>query len=196
MFCATKKTVVFDADGVVLDYISGFFRYCLSAGYEPACTPSEVTKYDMTDVFPGLDSEKVVELFKAFSYSDQFASIPFFDGALDVIRYAQHELRLNVVCVTSAGDDPSVVAKRNANLETCGFNHIEVLPFRGSKRSIFRKLPLGTPVYDDLYDHVFEANNCGLNGVLMLRPYNINIEYDQSACTWASVKLQLSKYAD
>lgn len=182
-----KIVLGLDADGVLLNYLSGFFGYVRSRGFHVACEPEEVTDWSCSNAFPGWSSEEIYRQIEDFSVQPEFARIPAIDGAVEAIRSIKADLgNVDVVAITSAGKSDETIRLRRKNLEMFPFDDIHVLPLGASKQEHLALLPAGSVFVDDLYKHVQSAENVGVTGVLFRQSYNVADSHPHVIADWRS----------
>lgn len=178
-----------DADGVLLNYLSGFFGYLVSKGVHVACRPEEVIDWSCSNAFPGWSTEEIYAKIEEFSVQPEFARIPAISGAVEAINAIKKELGdVSVVAITSAGVSDATIQLRRQNLEQFPFDDIHVLPLGASKEEHLSRLPKGSVFVDDLYKHVQSAERVGLRGVLFRQSYNLNDSHAHVIDGWSSGK--------
>jgi len=162
-----------DADGVLLNYLSGLFAYARSQGHRVACEPHEVTDWSCRNAFPDHDDDGIYRLIEEFSVTDGFSRIPPIEGAVEAVHAIKSTLPdVSVVAITSAGSSPLTIEMRRQNLELFPFDDVHVLPLGASKAEHLSRLPKGSVFVDDLHKHVQAAESVGLHGVLFRQSYN------------------------
>lgn len=175
-----------DADGVLLNYLEGFIRFCRLSGYVVHCEAHEVSDWSMKTAFGHDKSDEWVrERIEEFSTSIEFSKIPFLPGAVDAIHHLK-SLRddVDVVIVTSAGTSAETANLRRINLEAFPVDDIHVLPLGANKTEHLSKFPSGSLFVDDLYKHVQAAESVGVKGVLFRQPYNVADNHDPVIKCW------------
>lgn len=103
-----KKTIVFDVDGVLLNFHEGFIKH-------NANKKLINNEYDF-----GLGKEKSYELIKEFWGSDDFQKVPIINGAKEAVN--ELSKYFNIILVTAINEE--FKDKRIKNLE--GFNYKEL----------------------------------------------------------------------
>lgn len=182
-----KVVLGLDADGVLLNYLSGFFAFVRSKGLHVACEPEEVTDWSCSNAFPGWSSEEIYRQIEEFSVQPEFARIPPIEGAIDAIRSIKDDLgNVEVVAITSAGKSDETIRLRRKNLEAFPFDDIHVLPLGASKQEHLAKLPRGSVFVDDLYKHVQAAESVGVTGILFRQSYNVANSHPHVIADWRS----------
>jgi len=174
-----------DADGVLLNYLSGLFSYVRSRGLPVACEPHEVDDWSCARAFPGWSEEEIFRQIEDFSVHPSFAEIPPIEGAVEAIS-AIHESfgDIRVVAITSAGKSDETIRLRRKNLELFPFDDIHVLPLGASKKEHLSQLPSGSIFVDDLYKHVMAAEEVGVHGILFRQLYNAKDEHHTVITEW------------
>lgn len=178
-----------DADGVLLNYLSGLFGYVRSLGLHVACEPHEVTDWSCANAFPGWSDQEIFAKIEEFSVQPGFAEIPPVAGAVEAIHAIKEKIDgIEIIAITSAGKSEETVRLRRRNLELFPFDDVHVLPLGASKEEHLSRLPSGSVFVDDLYRHVLAAERVGLKGVLFRQPYNAADGHHSVIDDWTSGK--------
>src|SRR5690606_5052425 len=107
-----------DVDGVLLDYISGFFSYLPSVGIYPACKPDEVDNFDFRCAFPGKERPEIKKLITDFSVTEGVGRLPAYNGAVEAVNRIKSHFgdQLRIIAITSAGTSDETLRLRKQNL--------------------------------------------------------------------------------
>jgi len=182
-----KVVLGLDADGVLLNYLSGFFAYVRSKGLHVACEPEEVTDWSCSNAFPDWSAEEIYRQIEDFSVQPEFAHIPPIPGAVEAIRGIKEDLgNVEVIAITSAGKSDETIRLRRKNLELFPFDDIHVLPLGASKQEHLALLPAGSVFVDDLFKHVQSAEKVGVTGILFRQSYNVADSHPHVIADWRS----------
>ena len=128
-----KKILLTDVDGVLFDWVGAFGVFAQSKGYKLKMkTP---TTWDMNEWF-GADNSTIKALIKEFNSGADFANLPIFSDAKDVIPKLAN--RYDLVAISCCSKDPKTVSLREKNLNLLGvkFKEIHCLDFTESKADL------------------------------------------------------------
>ncbi|WP_315922139.1 hypothetical protein [Mesorhizobium sp. SP-1A] len=175
-----------DVDGVLLDYVTGFFSYLPSIGVIPACKPHEVDNFDFKCAFPNLERPDIKKLITDFSVTEGFGRLPAYPGAVEAVNRIKTHFgdSLRIVAITSAGTSEETLRLRKQNLELFPFDEVNVLPLAGDKTEQLAKLGPNSVFVDDLLSNVRAAQNVGVRGVLYRQLYNAMDHHDLTMEGW------------
>jgi len=175
-----------DVDGVLLDYISGFFSYLPSVGIYPACKPDEVDNFDFRCAFPGKERPEIKKLITDFSVTEGFGRLPAYNGAVEAVNRIKSHFgdQLRIIAITSAGTSDETLRLRKQNLELFPFDEVNVLPLAGDKTEQLAKLGAYSLFVDDLLSNVNAAQSVGVRGVLFRQLYNAMDYHDLAIDSW------------
>ena len=179
-------TLGLDVDGVLLDYVTGFFSYLPSIGVIPACKPHEVDNFDFKCAFPNLERPDIKKLITDFSVTEGFGRLPAYPGAVEAVNRIKNHFGdyLRIVAITSAGTSEETLRLRKQNLELFPFDEVNVLPLGGDKTEQLAKLGPNSVFVDDLLSNVRAAQNVGVRGVLYRQLYNAMDHHDLTMEGW------------
>lgn len=191
----TKITLGLDVDGVLLDYVSGFFEYLPSIGIIPACKPAQVDNFDFRCAFPDLDRTEIKRLIGEFSVTEGFGRLPPYPGAVEGIAEIKAEYGddMRIVAITSAGTSAETRRLREQNLELFPFDEINVLDLGSDKSEQLSKLGKNAVFVDDLLVNVQAAEKLGIGGILYRQLYNAMDHHPETMTDWAGESLQVLK---
>ena len=160
-----------DADGVILDWLSGFIDYCASIKH--IALHKEPTRFDMQDIFPKL--EKPWELIHDYQASEFYHNMKSYQDAREALQRTK-DMGVSNIIVTSCGDTSDIMNSRNATIERefsgC-VDNIIYLPYGSSKLEILKKLKPGVFI-DDQEKIAIEGLKAGHDSFLKKQSYNIN----------------------
>jgi hypothetical protein len=177
--------IIFDADGVLIDYTKGFFGWMDSQGHKPVCASDAVQDYAFTTAFPFLSPEQILACVARFSQSPEFEWLEPLEGAHEaVIHLRDLYPRSRLLCVTAPGDHPSTVAMRQSCLRPFLMDKVICLPLGSKKSDVYRDAAPASLVIDDLLKHIVEAQDLGHVGILMGRSYNQHEIAGRRADNW------------
>lgn len=172
------QAIIFDVDGVLLDWGTSFLRWLhLSKGVGPEVDVSVQADYNIAkSLFPSRPREQVMGWIEEFSLTDRYASLLAFDGAIiEVIKIREAFPDWKLVAVTATGTSPKIVRAR-ANVIDDLFPEISdlrVIPMGGSKLDIFKEFAPTSFVIEDALHHLSDALlGAGLTPVVFDQPYN------------------------
>lgn len=167
-----KPVVVFDVDGVLLDYETSFVKHMIDG---PVVDPAG-TDFDSRY---GIDREEISKLIWTFNHAhDQFTKLDPLPGAVEAVNYL-NEMGYDIHCITACGDLPACVSGRRDNLEKVfgkdAFKSVVYRPLYGDKKEALQALfdQYGDGVYfDDSLRHVETADEIGYHSAWVLTDYN------------------------
>lgn len=158
--------IIFDVDGVILDYFKHFQSYMrLKKGIAPVM-PYDRLPSSFGDIYPAhlLKGQTIGEIVAEMALNERyFSTIPFVHGAISSIsRLAEkgHEIHL----LTSCGNHELTIAARRKNLSSImpAISSFSTLPLGASKADILRSFPDGSLFFDDHVRNCREAQKLGL----------------------------------
>lgn len=183
-----NRVVGLDIDGVVCDYLGGFWKFAERKGLRPACPAHEEDTWALSRGFPHIQNDELEAAIAEFSEHPDFATLEFVEGARETMLELRNKYGgLRYVAITSAGLSPATERLRRENLSSLPFSEVHVLGRSSSKSSRLRGLPPGSAYVDDLKEHVDEAERHGLVGILMGRPHNRGLAHPRRAEGWREV---------
>lgn len=168
------KAILFDVDGVLLDWHGGFVAYMERRhGIKSAVGADEFADYGgFSDLFPGLDLEERARYIAAFNTSPDFAGLRGIEGAargMQRIAAVLDGRGIQIIGVTCAGPDAAV--ERRRQMARFPFNDIRILSIGASKAPIFRRYAPAV-VIEDAPAHLDEAKAAGCVPIAVSYPYN------------------------
>lgn len=157
--------LIFDIDGVVLDYVTGFFSWLNSEkGLEASILPVEVNNFNLSRFFDH-PPEIFNKYYKEFGYSQAFKEIECLEGILPFIQ-DMDKAGLNIHAVTACGDDIISSARRECLREHGWSWPIDTVELGASK---FEKLsqfePAKSIFIDDLHHNLDDAHKLGMQTI-------------------------------
>lgn len=173
-----EKIILTDADGVLVDWNSGFDKFMMSKGFPRK--PNTEADYNIS-VRHGLSSHQSHEFVKEFNESRNIADLkPFADSVDNVLTLAN--LGFRFIVITSLSDHPDAQEYRTLNLKGIFgdiFDEIRCIKMGASKANTLR-------LWEDtgyfwIEDHMRQAEagyEVGLKTVLINHPYNIHYTTD------------------
>lgn len=188
-----KITLGLDVDGVLLDYVSGFFDYLPSVGIIPACKPSDVDNFDFRCAFPGKARDEIKRLIGDFSVTEGFGRLPAYPNAIEAVAAikAEYGSDMRIVAITSAGVSDETRRLRELNLEPFPFDDINILPLGGDKSEHLAKLGKNAVFVDDLLENVRAAEKHGIGGILFRQLYNAMDHHEHTMTDWYEPSLNV-----
>lgn len=166
------RTIIFDVDGVLLDWFEGFNDWMHARGFHPKTEKSDT--YDMT-AYWGLADPQIAALIKDFNRSAEFGVLPHVPGALQAVRQLRRTWNdCLFVAITCAGIHPKTMMYRAINLLQFELDALHVLPLRTSK---FTELAWysgngNVLIFEDHIGHALEAASLGMQVGLLNWPWN------------------------
>lgn len=167
-------TVVYDIDGCVLDWFTGFRLWMDSVkGYPPALSmDGENFDYNLTSMWPTINGEEINRFIGEFNRSPYFGRLSVMDGAVEVVERLQRHLPDAVhAVVTAAGVHPDTIIGRLQNISRFGFEEVHVLPLNSTKCQWLKMYRPGLLIEDSV-SHANRAAKDGWTVALLDRPYN------------------------
>lgn len=163
-------TIVYDVDGVLLDWVAGFKAYARTLRYRMV----ESSSYDLIDWFPGLTRPQVGRLVEDFNRSEDFSRLPDIPGAATAVRHLKATLpNTRHIAVSACGVHPQTVYYRSKQLANWGFDELHNLPLHQSKFSHFYRPQEKTLVIEDNPKYLDEARfNAHCWAICFAHPWN------------------------
>ena len=109
----SKKLVLVDCDGVLVDWLYTFTNWMKGQGYK---TDGEISCYYLEDTY-GVSRKEIKSLIKTFNESADISSIPPLRDAVKYVRKMHEELGCVFHCITSLSLNPFAVKLRKDNIE-------------------------------------------------------------------------------
>ena len=168
------EEVIFDTDGVLLDWVSPFAPWAARRLNRPL-DPSKITEFNLTS-WLGVDSvAEMVEMVTLFNGSAEhgFDRLPPMPGAVDIVALL-HARGTTMRVVTSCSDDPAVKDLRVGNLvRTFGdvFQDIVVLGLGADKTAALKRFDPALWI-DDHWPNLDAGAAAGHSPILMNASYN------------------------
>lgn len=181
-----KKMIAFDADTVLLDWLSGFLYFLEEKGH---CV-EHVKQYLGTTKF--IPTEKITKS-KCKEYNKQILKEFAESGVLSQLDYFKEEnhtvlTELNkhyeIAVVTCIGRTEQLISQRKQNLINLYgdiFSDILCINFGESKEESLRKLSEEYDIVayiDDREKHLAEAKNVGIKSILLSSGLDVNYSND------------------
>jgi FMN phosphatase YigB (HAD superfamily) len=108
-----RKTILVDADGVLVDWESAFDTWMASHGYR--INPGGEDEYSMTLRYP-IAKDVALRLIKTFNESAAIGFLPALRDAVHYVKRLHEEHGYVFHCITSLSQDPNAVRLREMNL--------------------------------------------------------------------------------
>lgn len=165
------KKIYSDADGVCLNWLSGFIQFMDREGH--AAMHDQPKNFSMVDIFPTI--EKPWELIADYHRSEFYDVIRAYADAKEAFKHLKAN-GAEIVIVTSCGDEPEIMRSRDATVERefgSDVSDIIYLPYGSSKYEKLKSLPPGVFI-DDQPQIALEGAQAGHHAILRDRSYNIN----------------------
>lgn len=168
-----QKIILTDADGVLVDWNTGFANWMTSRGYPQK--PDTESEYSMA-IRHGITTHEAHEFIKEFNESPAISDLkPFADSIPFVNKIAN--LGFRFIVVTSISSHPNAKIHRTQNLKSLFgevFDDIHCIEMGASKANILLENWADTG-YFWIEDHMRQAEagwEAGLKTVLINHPYN------------------------
>lgn len=158
-----------DIDGVTIDWLEGFIKYCESIGHKALHNEPKV--FAMTDIFP--DLEKPWVHIMDYQHSPYYDEIKAYPEVVEVYNKL-HDMGVKIIFVTSCGTTEHIKEARNKVMEkefNGKYEHIEYLDFGASKTEILNKYPNATYI-DDQMKMSIEGAESGHDSFIKDMSYN------------------------
>lgn len=158
-------SLIFDIDGVVLDYVTSFFGWLNSEkGLEASILPVEVNNFNLSRFFDH-PSESFNRYYKEFGYSQSFKEIDCLEGILPLI-HEMDRAGLHIHALTACGDDVVSSARKECLIGHGWLWPIDTVDLGASK---FEKLsqfePSRSIFIDDLHHNLDDAHKLGMQTI-------------------------------
>lgn len=167
-----KPAVIFDVDGVLLDWFGSFKEWM--KGQDIKIDDDAEVKWNMIDTFVGLSEEEIDAKIEEFNNSDHFGHLDHWPGALAAtmqLRKAFPELLF--VALTGAGTSPRTTRLRAASVEAFPIDEMFIVPLGESKVPWLKRYDYhGSVFIEDNAKHAKDGVNYAEHVVLLDRPYN------------------------
>lgn len=170
---AGPKALIFDVDGVILNWCSGFLNWMAGQGHSVAARVP--TSYDMANCLPELPRAQLlcwIELFNRHPAYSKLTYLP--DAQLEIWRLCKVDFQLWRAAVVSATGTGFWTVKRRADaLAKIGcFDDLHCIGVRDPKADFFVRYPAGSIVFEDSTEHALAALELGQRVVFFDYPYN------------------------
>lgn len=170
--------IIFDADGVLLNYTEAFCGYMRHVhNIEQAIPTENQSRFDMQCLFPHVNAFDYV---KSFARHPSFSEIEPCDGAVSGLRELRAELPdVKIHVVTSCGSDPVTremridCLKRNFGLT----GNINILGLSDKKFDTLSAFPAKSVFIDDKFENIQCGRNAKLDSI-WFKPANKLIYHD------------------
>ena len=173
-----EKIILTDADGVLVDWNSGFEKFMIKKGFPKV--PNTDTDYNIS-IRHGISGHQAHEFVREYNESSYIADLlPFADSVEYVTRLAREGFKF--VVVTSISDHRDAHVYRSWNVKgICGdvFEEINCITMGASKYNILSRW--SDTGYFWIEDHMRQAeagHENGLKTILINHPYNTHYTTD------------------
>ncbi len=166
---ATGVSVIFDIDGVVLDWRGGFLSWLnRKHGHDLPRMPLHHSNDLGPSLSPPLSDARYVQMIREFSLSLEFSKLRAFDGAREFIQTIA-ESGMNICAVSSCGDGLTKSLRLSCLEQEVGWQSewaFEALPLARSKLESYLALfSAGDVTIDDHLPNIKDARSIGLSGL-------------------------------
>ena len=164
--------LIFDIDGVLLDWTTGFNQWMIDRGEPPQGAQSA---YNMNTCWPQYDDVQITAIIREFNQSPQFSALDEVPGAFTAyLRITGTFPDVKTVAVSACGLHPITQIQRLHQLYRIGYRFEEfyALDLNAGKLDTFVKFPSGGIVFEDSARHAVHASHAGHKPILLNRPYN------------------------
>lgn len=182
--------LVLDIDGVVLNYFERLIRYLDLKGMLSRIGWKDIRDYGLSEIFPeGMPYEERLVYVREFAVTPAFGSLTIAPNVVAVVRWLRRRVRdLEIVAVTSAGDNPVTEILRCRNLAALDLDALHMLPLCGSKLEAYRQFAPGCVVIDDLAENLEAAAAAGHTGILFRQKWNSHVIGFQTMSSWTDTQ--------
>lgn len=188
MIVSKDPVLAFDIDGVILDWLGGFFAFARANGFNPTCEADAVTNMRLEGVLEGVSQDELHKLIDRFNEHEDFGCLAAYEGAeKGILDLAERYPNRPIVAITSAGTHPKTRVLREDNLKHLPFDEIHILPLRTSKVDHLKSLPAGSLFVEDTLGHAADAEAVGVPSILVRRPYNAHQDHTRIARDWSEI---------
>lgn len=145
------RNLLTDVDGVLLDWATAFRDW--AERHHGPLPPTDVTDPNYAHEWLGLTREEGYDVIQQFQRSEALADLPPYPDAVKYVRDLRNRGHL-LICVTSCGQQPDVVERRERNLKRVFgdiFSEIVCLPVHASKAETLQRYARGIWVDDATY---------------------------------------------
>jgi FMN phosphatase YigB (HAD superfamily) len=173
----SEKLILTDADGVLLDWKYGFWRWMRTQGYEQVVAG----EYDVAKTFD-LPENKAKSLIRQFNESAAIGWLPQFRDAVKYVRKLHEDHGYVFHCITSLSLDEYAGKLREKNLEALFgktvFEKIECLDCGADKDDALAPYAdSGCLWVEDKPENAVAGERVGLNSVLISHDFNENFDH-------------------
>lgn len=175
-----KNAIIFDIDGVVLNWSDSFFEWMEGNGHTVVWNAPE--QWNMTGNFPELTEKDIVSGIEEFNNSESFGHLKHYDGATLTLTKLRKAISKDVVfsAITAAGTSPSCVRRRATSIEEFPIDELWIVPLGESKEHWLRMYETPSVYVEDNAKHANMSAKIGHTTLLFDRPYNKNIEINEN----------------
>lgn len=182
----SKKVILTDADGVLLDWLYAFDSWMDFHGYKKV----REDVYDLNECY-GLDRSETKKLVRTFNESAVVGDIPPFRDAIKYVKKIHEEKGYVFHCITSLSLEPHAAKLRGRNLRALfgetAFEKIICLDTGADKDdALMPYMDSGCIFVEDKIENADVGCRMGLHGVLMSHSHNQH--YDGEATVVSSWK--------
>lgn len=172
-----EKLILTDADGVLLDWKYGFFRWMRDHGYSPVISG----EYDIGKTF-NLPKDQAKQLVRQFNESAAIGWLPQFRDSVKYVRRLHEDHGFIFHCITSLSTDTYAGKLRKKNIEALfgktAFEKIECLDCGADKDEALKPYrDSGCVWVEDKPDNALAGEKAGLNSILIEHDHNENFEH-------------------
>ncbi len=169
--------LILDVDGVVVNYFEGLIRYLDLKGMPSRIGWRDIRDYGLSEIFPdGMSYEERLVHVRDFAVSPAFGSLKIAPNVVVTVRWLRRRFRnLEIVAVTSAGDDPVTEILRRRNLAALELDALHMLPLCGSKLDAYSQFAPGCVVVDDLPENLAASTEAGHKAILFRQNWNSHV---------------------
>lgn len=196
-------TVVFDVDGVILNYMLSFERFMIEKGICPLVPFSEERKWELTTMFPNdvLGGKSIYEyILEMNNCSKYFGNLSYINGAIESIK-SFHNKGINIELLTSCGNSEAMKKLRMKNLKEIlpYISKITILPIGANKKEFLLKYDTGVLFFDDYDKNCQDGIDAGLD-VYRFKQGVISSSIKKTVVNWNDIsnivykKLEREKY--
>ena len=180
------RSLIFDMDGVLLDWHSGFERHMAAAGRPPRCPQAYRADYDNIHDSFGFDRATFCEHVRGYHRTEAFKRVPEMPGARRAITEIRRRVPVSLpfYAVTAVDDEPAVRAARLQHLSGLPIDELRLVGLTGSKEAHFRELGPAI-VFEDSPGKAAEAIRAGCIVVLIDWPHNRAADCHYRISDWA-----------
>jgi beta-phosphoglucomutase-like phosphatase (HAD superfamily) len=189
------RSVIFDVDGVLLDWHAGFGAFMEAQGRPPSCHRRYRASYHLAPIFGLKDRDEEVAHMNAYHDSHHFHHIPRMPGAFEAVGRLRRRVHAHIPfhAVTAIDDVPHLRRAREAQLAGLPLDSLTLVGLNGSKTPHFQALGPAL-VFEDSVTKAAEAMAAGCTVVIVDWGYNRDAPCHGRIHSWDEVDTVVERF--